>query len=105
MGAIAKKISDSLAELIVACEVIRDFDADKEYNACRICPLKDHCLEEVTFEHIAYQVKQDSIDLMLNMAEVITERLEEREKTEFDRKWEAEADYWNDRRCDPDDDE
>lgn len=101
----AKKICDSINELIVACEVIRGFDADKDYNACRLCPLKDHCLGYCSFEHIAYEVKQDSIDKMLNMADAITERLEERAKTEKERKWEAEADYWNDRRCDPDDEE
>ena len=100
---VAKRIHDSISELIVACETIRDFDADNEYDACRVCPLKEHCLEECTFEHIAYQVGKDSIDLMLNMADVITERLEERAKTEEQRRWEAEADYLNDRRCDPDD--
>lgn len=101
----AKKIHDSISELIVACEVIRSFDADKGYHACRVCPLKDHCLQDCSFEQIAYEVKQDSINLMLNMADTITERLEERAKTEKQRKWEAEADYWNDRRCDPDDEE
>lgn len=98
----AKRIYDSISELIVACEVIRAYDADKEYDACQVCPLKEHCLEDCTFEHIAYHVKQDSIDLMLNMSEFLTERLEERAKTEEQRKWEAEAEYWNLRRCDPD---
>lgn len=73
----AKRIYDSISELIVACEVIRAYDADKEYDACQVCPLKEHCLEDCTFEHIAYHVKQDSIDLMLNMSEFLTERLEE----------------------------
>lgn len=99
---VAKRIHNSINDLIVACETIRNYDADKEYDACRVCPLKDHCLEEVTLEAIAYHVDVNSINLMLNMAETIAERLEERAKTEEQRKWEAEADYWNDRRCDPD---
>lgn len=100
---VAKRIHNSINDLIVACETIRQYDAEKEYNACRVCPLKDHCLEEVTLECIAYHVDVNSINMMLCMAEAITERLEERAKTEEQRKWEAEADYWNDRRCDPDD--
>ena len=100
---VAKRIHNSINDLIVACETIRQYDADKEYDACRVCPLKDHCLEECTLKSIAYKVDVNSIDLMLNMAETITERLEERAKTEEQRRWEAEADYWNDRRCDPDD--
>ena len=100
---VAKRIHNSINDLIVACETIRNYDSDKEYDACKVCPLKDHCLEEVTLEAIAYHVDVNSINLMLNMAETITERLEERAKTEEQRRWEAEADYWNDRRCDPDD--
>ena len=100
---VAKRIHNSINDLIVACETIRNYDSDKEYNACRICPLKDHCLEEVTLECVAYKVDVNSINLMLSMAEAITERLEEKAKTEEQRRWEAEADYWNDRRCDPDD--
>ena len=100
---VAKRIHNSINDLIVACETIRQYDADKEYDACRVCPLKDHCLEECTLECIAYKVDANSINLMLNMAEVIAEKNAEKEKTEEQRRWEAEADYWNDRRCDPDD--
>ena len=91
---VAKRIHNSINDLIVACETIRQYDADKEYDACRVCPLKDHCLEECTLESIAYKVDVNSIDLMLNMAETITERLEERAKTEEQRRWEHEADEW-----------
>lgn len=93
----AKNIKDGIAELIIACEVIRD------YKACLSCPMLEHCLEECTFEHIAYIAKTNDIQAMLNKAETITEIIEEKSKAERDRRWEAEADYWNDRRCDPDD--
>ena len=65
------------------------------------CPLKDDCLEECTFEHIAYKVTADAIEQLIFLADEITEEEEERNKSEYDRRWEAEADYWNVRRCGP----
>lgn len=94
---VAKRVYNSISELIIACEVIRD--ACK----CGACPLREHCLEECTFEHIAYQAGVGDIRLCIDMADNINEESEESNKTEHDRKWEAEADYWNLRRCDPDD--
>lgn len=93
---VGKRIYDNLNELIIGCEVIRD------NSKCDKCPLKDDCLEECTFEHIAYKVTADAIEQLIFLADEITEEEEERNKTEYDRTWEAEADYWNDRRCDPD---
>ena len=42
------------------------------------------------------------ISRFICMGEMITERQEEAEKSESQKRWEAEADRWNDRRCDPD---
>ena len=94
---VAKEIYGRISELIVCCEVVRDA------SKCDKCPLKDDCLEDCTFEHIAYKVKTDTIEKLIEMADDIEEEEEERAKTESQRRWEAEADYWNDRRCDPDD--
>ena len=93
---VAKEIYSRISELIIACEVVRDAER------CSRCPLKDDCLEECTFEHIAYKVKVDAIEKLIDMADRITEDEEERSKTEGQRRWEAEAEYWNLRRCDPD---
>lgn len=96
MAVIAKDIYDRISETIIACEVIRDA------SKCDKCPLKDDCLEECTFEHIAYKVKTDAIEKFIFMADEITEEAEEASKSPQQRRWEASADYWNDRRCDPD---
>ena len=82
---------------MACCETVRD--------ACKCdgCPIRETCLEESTFERVATKVKVDSIRKLIAMADEITEEEEERAKTEEQRRWEAEADYWNDRRCDPDD--
>lgn len=97
MAIIPKEIHDRIRETIIACEVIRDA------SKCDKCPLKDDCLEDCTFEHIAYKVKVDRIEKFIFMADQITEDEEEASKSEEQRRWEAEADKWNDRRCDPDD--
>lgn len=94
---VAKEIYDRISELIVCCEVVRDA------SKCDRCPLKDDCLEDCTFEHVAYKVKTEAIKKLIEMADGIEEEAEERAKTEEQRRWEAEADYWNLRRCDPDD--
>ena len=85
---VAKEIYDRISELIVCCEVVRDA------SRCDRCPLKDDCLEDCTFEHIAYKVKADAIDKLIDMADEITEEEEERAKTEEQRRWEADADEW-----------
>ena len=93
---VANEIYDRLGELIVCCETVRD--------ACKCdeCPIRETCLEESTFERVANRVKVANLKKLINMADEITEEEEERNKTEYDRRWEAEADYCNDRRCDPD---
>ena len=85
---VAKEIYDRISELIIACEVIRNAER------CDRCPLKDDCLEDCTFEHIAYKVKVDGIEKMMDMADRITEIEEERSVTEAERRWEHEADEW-----------
>lgn len=96
MAVDAKAIYDSISELIIACETIRNA------SRCDRCPLYKECLVDSTFEDIAYKVKPEAIRKTFHLADDITEDEEERAKTEDDRAWEAEADYWNDRRCDPD---
>ena len=93
---VANEIYDRLGELIVCCETVRDV------CKCDECPIKETCLEESTFERVANRIKVANLKKLINMADEITEEEEERNKTEYDRTWEAEADYWNDRRCDPD---
>lgn len=94
---IASDIKKALAELSTACETI--CRADK----CHKCPLEDICFEDYSIVDTINKLDDALIAKMLEMAEDITERQEEAEKTEEQRRWEAEADYWNDRRCDPDD--
>lgn len=91
---VANSIYDRLGELQACCDTVRD--ACK----CEECPIRDYCLEESTFERVATKVKVVSIDKMVAMADEITEAEYEAQKTEEQRRWEAEADYWNDRRCD-----
>lgn len=92
----AKAIYRNITELILACETVR------HAGKCSVCPLMDDCLEDCTFDHIAYKVKTEAIQKMIYLADDITEEEEERSKTDEERKWEAEADYWNDRRGDLD---
>ena len=93
---VAEQIIKALEELAVACETI--CGAEK----CKMCPLKDLCFDDYSIVDIVNKVDEVAIARMTCMADIITERQEEAEKSEYDRKWEAEADYWNDRRCDPD---
>lgn len=96
-GMVANEIYDRLGELMACCETVRD--ACK----CDVCPIRETCLEESTFERVSYKVKVANIKKLIEMADEITEEEEERAKTEEQRRWEAEAEYWNLRRCDPDD--
>lgn len=93
---VAHQIKQALAELSIACEVISE--ADK----CKMCPLKDLCMTEYSIVDTVNKMDDTLISRFVCMAEMITERQEEAEKSEYDRRWEAEADRWNDRRCDPD---
>lgn len=94
---VTNRIYDSIGELIMACETVRGADR------CDKCPIgaSQHCLEECSFETVAYKVTVKQIEQLIYKADEITEAQEEAEKTEAERAWEAEADYWNDRRCDP----
>lgn len=93
---VANEIYDRLGELMACCETVRDV------CRCDVCPIRETCLEESTFERVSYKVKVTNIKKLIEMADEITEEEEERAKTEEQRRWEAKADYWNDRRCDPD---
>ena len=93
---VAAETKKALEELALACEVIRN-----EYE-CHRCPFEGSCLEDLTFNCVSYKATPEAINEMLKVADEITEEQEEEAKTEEERRWEAEADYWNDRRCDPD---
>ena len=90
------EIKRMLDEMTMACETIRSAER------CAMCPLKGSCLDDMPFTVVAYEAEAKAIERFLCMADRVTEAQEEAEKSEYDRKWEAEADYWNDRRCDPD---
>lgn len=87
----------ALEELTLACETIRN-----AYE-CHRCPFEGNCLEDLTFNCVSYKADQEAIEKFLKLADDITEEQEEEEKSEEQRRWEEEADYWNLRRCDPDD--
>lgn len=91
---VAHDIRKALQEMAIACEVIQSA------GKCKVCPMKNDCFEDVNL--VDMKLDEAAISRMLCMAEMITERQEEAEKTEYDRRWEAEADRWNDKRCDPD---
>lgn len=93
---IATEIIDALDELAFTCGVITR--AEK----CEKCPLKADCLMDYSILDTVRKIPGDSLQTMLDLAELLTDREIEAEKTEEQRRWEAEADYWNDRRCDPD---
>jgi len=92
---VAHNIRQALLELSVACEVIGR--ADK----CKMCPLKDVCFEDFSIVDAVSKMDDTLISRFICMGEMITERQEEAEKSESQKRWEAEADKWNDRRCDP----
>lgn len=88
---VAHEIRQALAELSIACEVISG--AEK----CKVCPLKDLCVTEYSIVDTINKMDDALISRMVNMAEIITERQEEAEKTEGQRRWEHDADAWLDR--------
>ena len=90
-----QKIMDGLIETALACEVIRR--AEK----CDKCPLKNICIEDLSFEDFVAELKVDILEKFIFMAEEITEDEEEASKSEEQKRWEAEAEKWNLRRCDP----
>ena len=88
---VAGQIVKALGELSVACEVISG--ADK----CKICPLKDLCFEDYSIVDTVNKMDETLISRFVCMAEIITERQEETEKSEYQRHWEHDADEWLDR--------
>ena len=88
---VANEIYDRLGELIVCCETVRDG------CKCDECPIRETCLEESTFERVANRIKVANLKKLIDMADEITEEEEERNKTEYDRRWEHDADEWLDR--------
>lgn len=89
MSMIQKKISESLEELVQACERF------KECGKCNSddCPMHTWCLEEETLSDIAYNTSKSEIEEFIAKAEKLTIEIT---------KEDLEADYWNLRRCDPD---
>lgn len=92
---VTARILDALTEVSLACETIRR--ADK----CKACPFNGKCINEVEFEDFVARATIGSLEKFIRLGEAIIDAEEEAGKSEAQRKWEAEADYWNDRRCDP----
>ncbi len=88
---VATQIIKALQELAIACETI--CGADK----CKMCPLKDMCFEDYNIVDTVNKMDDVLITRMCCMAEMITERQEEAEKSESQKRWEAEADAWLDK--------
>lgn len=88
---VAHNIRQALLELSVACEVISR--ADK----CKMCPLKDLCFEDYSIVDAVEKMDDTLISRFICMGEIITERQEEAEKSESQKRWEYEADAWLDR--------
>ncbi len=91
-----EQIVKALKELSVACETISRADR------CKICPLEDLCFEEYSIVDTVNKMDDTLISRFICMGETIEDAIAEAEKSEYDRRWEAEADYWNDRRNDLD---
>lgn len=85
---VANEIYDRLGELMACCETVRD--ACK----CDVCPIRETCLEESTFERVSYKVKVANIKKLIEMADEITDAEYEAQKTEEQRRWEHDADEW-----------
>lgn len=94
---VANDIYDRIGEMMVCCETVMNA------GFCTECPIRGTCLDESTFERVATKVKVAGIKELIRLADTITEKQEEESKTDEERRWEEEADYWNDRRCDPED--
>lgn len=91
-----KNIVQTLQNVSIACETIR------RVRQCRGCPL-EKCLEYDTFEEFAEAISADAMEKFFILADDITDAEEEQSKTEEQKRWDAEADEWNVRRCDPKD--
>lgn len=92
----AKEIYKSLQEVALSCETI-------EPHRCDECPLyEEGCLEEVTFLGVVHRLNEEKVRQMIELADEITEEQIEAEKTEEERRWEAEAEIGNLMRSDPD---
>ena len=93
----ASEIYKCLCEVAIACDTICP-------DNCEECPLYDNgCVDDVTFKTAVNELTTEKVRQMITLADEITEAQEEASKTEEEKRWEAEADYWNDRRCDPED--
>lgn len=90
-----KEIRKCLTELLIACEVVSDA------GRCEECPFLEDCFIDCTFSRIAGKTTAEGIHKFISLAEEITDAQQEASKTDEERRWEAEADYWNVRRCDP----
>ena len=93
---LAEKVMDGLVETSLACETIC------RHEKCKVCPCKNYCINDVEFIDFVRKLNVHDLQRLIFMAETLTEAEEEANKTEEQRRWEAEADRWNDRRCDPD---
>lgn len=76
-------------DLWEACEVVIEY-------GCEECPMRANCLRD---EH--WNAPEEQVDEMLSFARTLVENRGTKSFEEL--KWEAEADYWNLRRCDPED--
>lgn len=93
---VAHNIKQALLELSMACEVISGADR------CKMCPLKDLCFEDYNIVDTVNKMDETLISRFVCMGEILTEAEERRGASEAERRWYAEADKWNGRRCDPD---
>ena len=94
---VAQNIIRALSELSVSCETI------SRAGKCKMCPLNELCFEDYNFVDTIDKMDDTLISRFVCMAEMITERQEEEEKSEEQRRWEAEADAWLDRKKEIDD--
>lgn len=85
---VAREIRDRLCEMMACCETVRD-----AYK-CDECPIREHCLEDCTFERVVTKVKTEDIDKLIVMADEITDAEYEAQKTEEQKRWEHDADEW-----------
>ena len=92
---LTQRIMDGLVETSLACETI------SRHEKCKACPCKDYCINDVEFVDFVAKLNINDLQKLIFMGETLTEIEEEASKTEEQRRWEAEADRWNDKRCDP----
>lgn len=75
-----------------------DCDTIAWYDKCDECPMREKCPDENY-----YELSDEQAELIRDFAEEVLEEEEQNNMTEEERRWQAKADYWNDRRCDPED--